>query len=1377
MGKKRMHLKRICAMLFYLSILAWAGVPVPAAASQDSAPTVIYQDSLDYTCWDNAFFADGGVWSKEMPQFGNNGFFTSQTPLVEDGVMKLSEGMSAQFNWTRLSEQVSFDSANTYTLTFEITIKDFGDDQPMDCNQYWKREFYFAAAGWYNQIELQSDHAVGCIRTGNVPDKQSVEARAGTKGVDYLLNIPYTAQMIWEPATGTITTIVKQGDTVISTGARTNTTAFTHADDYCSNWVFRCEDGEVWVDNIRFTDGIDLYTQTFESDDSASCMASSGAWSLETFRVEPDSKAPELAEGVVKLTTGTSIQFDWYNLMERTYDPDQTYTFAFDFKLTDEGSGATWGGPYMTRALYVGSGGWYNHIELLCTTQPYTSVRAGDSYMPYEQSLYLNQTIHAKLVWKGNTITTTLCDADGNLLLTGYRINTSFTNMSVEHSAMTSLALRCEDGAVEIDNFTFSIGGTDENAVELLDTRQLDIAEDQQGVFTCNIDYTAEDRPSLRLGDTELFSLNGDSLWFCGCQVAGSYPAGTYGLQITVNPVQKMISVEVTLPDGGTVRRGTCDQVEGSQYTLNLYGQDKEVFSDISLSYADITTNAYTLNTAEPVSTGFQANVYNLVSSFDDARSTRNFAWTALREYIGEDSMAVRYRLSGTEDWTTVEAQVEAGSFINPTEVYLKADITGLDADATYQYQIGKPGSTESSDWSEIYTFTTAPGRTDAFSFVALGDTQGNSWADYRPLMLTQAAYAEALEAAPNAAFVLHTGDIVENGTVADMWNRYFKALGSYGATIPHLAAIGNHDAIQVSSEFYYDLHFNHPNNGGTSKLDTVYTSQLPSGSDLAALAQRADETFYSFNYGDVHFVVLNSGNYTPWDQYILEAQRAWLISDLQANAHAKWTVVTVHEPVYHRRGGNESRPWLYDVIEGYGVDLVIQGHSHLVTRSYPMKDGSIVTKESPDAIVRGSGTVYTTVGSTTTNHDSMGNPNMEEMMLIKTPASEQAAYTCVTVTDTQLTMTVRQLDGLVLDQFTITGPSPDTGHSYTAAVTEPTCQTGGYTTYTCLCGDVYVADKMPTIGHSYVEGSCSVCGAEDPDYVPMWNISFANMTLGNSLAMNFALRQDVRDDWNGCYAKIVKTYADGRGNKEIIIPYADWGMADIDGAPYFTLKFDGVAAKEMSDIVYVTIYDAEGNAISNTWEDSVRDYAMRTLNNPETSRECAIMVVDLLNYGAAAQEYFGYNEDDLANSEMTAEQKALSTTDAPAEDIRVKSGNYRGTNLGLESQILMRMAFAQAPEDAYATIAFTNHSGREITVNVASHEIMAEKGSSIITIDEIVVADGRKPVTVTIYNPNGTVFASVTDSMESYIARMGNTDTIYEMILRFSDSAYHYFH
>ena len=63
--------------------------------------------------------------------------------------------------------------------------------------------------------------------------------------------------------------------------------------------------------------------------------------------------------------------------------------------------------------------------------------------------------------------------------------------------------------------------------------------------------------------------------------------------------------------------------------------------------------------------------------------------------------------------------------------------------------------------------------------------------------------------------------------------------------------------------------------------------------------------------------------------------------------------------------------------------------------------------------------------------------------------------------------------------------------HDYTAVVSEPTCTEGGYTTYTCSCGDSYVADKTEALGHSYksvvtvptcTEGgytthTCSVCG------------------------------------------------------------------------------------------------------------------------------------------------------------------------------------------------------------------------------------------------------------------------------------------------------------
>ena len=60
----------------------------------------------------------------------------------------------------------------------------------------------------------------------------------------------------------------------------------------------------------------------------------------------------------------------------------------------------------------------------------------------------------------------------------------------------------------------------------------------------------------------------------------------------------------------------------------------------------------------------------------------------------------------------------------------------------------------------------------------------------------------------------------------------------------------------------------------------------------------------------------------------------------------------------------------------------------------------------------------------------------------------------------------------------------PEHQHDYTAVVTDPTCTEKGYTTYTCACGDSYVADEVEAAGHNYVDGTCGICGAADPDYV-----------------------------------------------------------------------------------------------------------------------------------------------------------------------------------------------------------------------------------------------------------------------------------------------------
>ena len=84
-------------------------------------------------------------------------------------------------------------------------------------------------------------------------------------------------------------------------------------------------------------------------------------------------------------------------------------------------------------------------------------------------------------------------------------------------------------------------------------------------------------------------------------------------------------------------------------------------------------------------------------------------------------------------------------------------------------------------------------------------------------------------------------------------------------------------------------------------------------------------------------------------------------------------------------------------------------------------------------------------------------------------------APTCTTEGYTTYTCTCG--DSYVADK------TPTIAHKYNTVVTAPTCTTEGYTTYTCSCGDSYVADKTAAIAHNYQNGSCSVCGSDDPDF------------------------------------------------------------------------------------------------------------------------------------------------------------------------------------------------------------------------------------------------------------------------------------------------------
>ena len=84
--------------------------------------------------------------------------------------------------------------------------------------------------------------------------------------------------------------------------------------------------------------------------------------------------------------------------------------------------------------------------------------------------------------------------------------------------------------------------------------------------------------------------------------------------------------------------------------------------------------------------------------------------------------------------------------------------------------------------------------------------------------------------------------------------------------------------------------------------------------------------------------------------------------------------------------------------------------------------------------------------------------------------------------------------------------------------------------------------------------------------------------------------------------------------------------------------------------------------------------------------------------------------------------------------------------------------------------MSFTNHAGRVIDEDLGEHD-----GNRFVS-DQLVVADARQKITVTVYNADGSVYSSCTDSVESYTARaqaaQANGTELYEAIMNFADSA-----
>jgi hypothetical protein len=307
-----------------------------------------------------------------------------------------------------------------------------------------------------------------------------------------------------------------------------------------------------------------------------------------------------------------------------------------------------------------------------------------------------------------------------------------------------------------------------------------------------------------------------------------------------------------------------------------------------------------------------------VISTFyGDSATTQGFHW-ATQAAAGS---IVRIQEAGSALYKDYE-----GSSASFQDFYMHAVVAeNLKPGTDYEYQVG---DRVANVWSETGYFTTNPGTGEAFSFIALADVQAS---DANGFARGAAVLANALENNPDAAFQVNLGDYTNDSDNAQ-WDAFFTAFAGLNTQLTHAPVAGNHDG---------NLKWNWFKN--------MFTLQEQPGS------QNLTGTYYSFDYGDAQFAVLNTNDMYPMSQ----AQRNWLANDMKQSG-AKWKILLMHRASYSA-GKNINKPdtlimrnVLLPIIEDCGIDLVLTGHDHMYYRSAPVKGDAPVGATATTAAIPG---------------------------------------------------------------------------------------------------------------------------------------------------------------------------------------------------------------------------------------------------------------------------------------------------------------------------------------------------------------------------------------------------------------------------------------
>jgi hypothetical protein len=275
------------------------------------------------------------------------------------------------------------------------------------------------------------------------------------------------------------------------------------------------------------------------------------------------------------------------------------------------------------------------------------------------------------------------------------------------------------------------------------------------------------------------------------------------------------------------------------------------------------------------------------------------------------DSM-VRYGTNlASLDWATSDAT-------ELTEHEIK--LTALLPDTTYFYLVGSSVATlAGSNANHFFVTAPMPGTLKPTRIWVLGDSGTGTLSARR----VRDAY-ETNSARHTDLWIMLGDNAYASGTDAEYQATLFNIYTNMLRKSVLWPTLGNHDT--AGSLAFVD----------TYPYFNIFT--LPKNGEAGGIAS-GTEHYYSFDYGNIHFICLDS---MTASRATSGAMFTWLTNDL-ANVTADWTIAFWHHPPYSRGTHNsdfeteliEMRQVFLPVLEQAGVDLVLAGHSHSYERSF----------------------------------------------------------------------------------------------------------------------------------------------------------------------------------------------------------------------------------------------------------------------------------------------------------------------------------------------------------------------------------------------------------------------------------------------------------